>query len=255
MKIVLASSNEHKVKEINAIVKGTGIEFILPPQGFDPIEDGNTFEENSLIKAQAAWEISKTWALADDSGLCVEALGGKPGIYSARYAETPQKRIERVLSEMSGIENRKAAFNCAMTLINPNGEVAFTYKGICEGEIIKEQRGVNGFGYDPIFLLKDSGRTMAELSDEEKNQVSHRAKALSKVIEFLINNRQEISVGNVYRHYKGNVYKIIAMAKHSETTEDMIVYQSVEHGDIWVRPKSMWNEVVDSEGTLRFTLC
>ena len=225
--------------------------------GLNPeiIEDGKTFEENAVIKAKAICELSGAIALADDSGLCVEALGGKPGIYSARYAETPQKRIERVLSEMSGIENRKAAFNCAMTLINPNGEVAFTYKGICEGEIIKEQRGVNGFGYDPIFLLKDSGRTMAELSDEEKNQVSHRAKALSKVIEFLINNRQEISVGKVYRHYKGNVYKIIAMAKHSETTEDMIVYQSVEHGDIWVRPKSMWNEVVDSEGTLRFTLC
>jgi len=255
MKIVLASSNEHKVKEINAIVKGTGIEFILPPAGFDPIENGMTFEENSLIKAKAAWEISKTWSLADDSGLCIDALDGNPGIYSARYAETPQKRIERVLSEMEGRENRKASFNCAMTLINPDGKVAFSYKGVCEGSIINEQRGINGFGYDPIFLLKDSDKTMAELTDEEKNQVSHRAKALNKVMEFLINNRQDISVGKVYKHYKGNVYKIIALAKHSETTEDMIVYQSVEHGDIWVRPKSMWNEIIDNNGTLRFTLC
>ena len=99
MKIVLGSSNEHKVKEINEIVKGSGIEFILPSSGFDPVEDGSTFEENSLIKARAAWELSKTWALADDSGLCIDALGGKPGIYSARYAETPAKRIERVLKE------------------------------------------------------------------------------------------------------------------------------------------------------------
>lgn len=255
MKIVLASSNEHKVKEINAITKGFGIEFILPPAGFDPIENGKTFEENSLIKAQEAWKISKTWTLADDSGLCIDALDGKPGIYSARYAETPQKRIDRVLSEMNGIENRNASFNCAMTLINPDGEVAFTYKGVCKGSIINEQRGINGFGYDPIFLLENSDKTMAELSDEDKNKVSHRAIALNKVIEFLVNNRQEISVGKTYRHYKGNVYKIIALAKHSETTEDMIVYQAVEHGDIWVRPKSMWNEYVNDTKTLRFTLC
>ena len=95
MKIVLASSNKHKVQEINEIVAGSGLEFVLPPKGFDPIEDGNSFEDNSLIKAKAAWEISKTWALADDSGLCIDALGGAPGIFSARYAETPQKRIPR----------------------------------------------------------------------------------------------------------------------------------------------------------------
>ena len=103
MKIVLASSNEHKVKEINDIVKGSGLEFVLPPKGFDPIEDGETFEENSLKKAKAAWELSKTWSLADDSGLCIDALGGKPGIHSARYAETPQKRIDKVLKEMEGL--------------------------------------------------------------------------------------------------------------------------------------------------------
>ena len=110
MKIVLASSNEHKVKEINEMVSGLGLEFILPPSGFNPEENGTTFQENSLIKAQAAWEVSKTWSLADDSGLCIDALGGKPGIYSARYAETPQKRIKRVLNEMKNIKNRKAHF-------------------------------------------------------------------------------------------------------------------------------------------------
>ena len=108
MKIVLASSNAHKVKEINEIVAGSGLEFILPPEGFDPIENGTTFEENSLIKAKAAWELTKTWSLADDSGLCIDALGGAPGIYSARYAETPAKRIERVLKEMENKPKKEA---------------------------------------------------------------------------------------------------------------------------------------------------
>ena len=198
MKIVLASSNEHKVKEINAIVKdslskgegaskagGGSVRFILPPAGFDPIEDGDTFEENSLIKAYAAWELGKTWTLADDSGLCIDALNGAPGIHSARYADTPQARIDRVLNEMQGVENRSARFKCCMTLINPQGEVAFSYTGICEGSIIDKQRGVNGFGYDPIFLLENSTKTMAELSEEEKNQVSHRGKALNAVLNYL----------------------------------------------------------------------
>jgi len=190
MEIVLASSNEHKVKEINAIVAETGIEFILPPKGFNPIEDGLTFEENSLIKACAAWELGKTWTLADDSGLCIDALNGAPGIHSARYAETPQSRIDRVLNEMQGVENRLARFKCCMTLINPQGEVAFSYTGVCEGSIIEGQRGVNGFGYDPIFLLKDSDKTMAELSEDEKNQVSHRGKALNAVLEYIKKNTE-----------------------------------------------------------------
>lgn len=185
MKIVLASSNEHKVKEINEIVSDYDLEFILPPEGFDPVEDGATFEENSFIKAREAWKLSKTWTLADDSGLCIEALKGAPGIYSARYAENPKKRIDRVLSEMEGEENRKAYFACAMTLINPKGDVAFACKGICKGSIAQKPSGNNGFGYDPIFLLEGDTRTMAELSEEEKNRVSHRSHALSQVLEFL----------------------------------------------------------------------
>ena len=99
MKIILASSNEHKVKEINAIVNELEIEFVLPPKGFDPIEDGETFEENSLIKAKEAWKLGKTWTLADDSGLCIDALNGAPGIHSARYADSPQARINKVLKK------------------------------------------------------------------------------------------------------------------------------------------------------------
>ena len=206
MKIVLATSNKHKVQEINDIVNNSlplleerggvrcqqvhdsGIEFILPPEGFDPVEDGETFEENSRIKALAAWEISKNWSLADDSGLCIKALGGKPGIHSARYAETPQKRIERVLNEMQGIKERDAEFVCAMTLVNPEGKVVFSCKGICEGSITEKPAGVNGFGYDPIFLVKGDKRTMAELSEEEKNQISHRSRALNQIVDYMKHN-------------------------------------------------------------------
>lgn len=185
MKIILASSNEHKVKEINAIVTGLNLEFILPPLDFNPIEDGGTFEENSLIKAKEAWKLGKTWTLADDSGLCIDALNGAPGIHSARYAETPQARIDKVLKEMQGVKNRFARFKCCMTLLNPEGEVAFSYTGVCEGSIVEHQRGVNGFGYDPIFLVKGADKTMAELSEDEKNEISHRGRALKEVIKYL----------------------------------------------------------------------
>ena len=202
MKIVLATSNKHKVQEINDIVNSLplleemdgvrcqqlsdiSIDFILPPEGFDPVEDGETFEENSKIKALAAWEVSHSWALADDSGLCIKSLGGKPGIHSARYAETPEKRIERVLHEMQGVADREAEFVCAMTLVNPAGEVVFACKGKCEGSITETPAGVNGFGYDPIFLVKGDTRTMAELSEDEKNRVSHRWAALSAVIKYI----------------------------------------------------------------------
>ena len=185
MKIVLATSNKHKVQEINDMVAGSGIEFILPPEGFDPIEDGDTFEENSKIKALEAWKISKTWTLADDSGLCIKALGGKPGIHSARYAETPAKRIERVLREMDGISDREAEFVCAMTLVNPGGKVEFACRGICKGSIGKKPSGQNGFGYDPIFLIEGTNTTMAELSEEDKNKISHRFRALNQVIDYL----------------------------------------------------------------------
>lgn len=188
MKIVLASSNPHKVKEINEIAGNGDITFILPPDGFDPDETGVTFAENSLIKAQEAWKLSHNWTLADDSGLCIDALGGKPGIYSARYAETPQKRIERVLKELEDTENRTAHFICSMTLINPKGETAFTCEGICEGQIIKEAKGTNGFGYDPIFLPDGYDKTIAELPEDEKNRISHRSKALRQVMDFLQTN-------------------------------------------------------------------
>ncbi len=185
MKIILSTSNPHKVKEINEIMDTNDVEFILPPDGFDPDETGTTFAENSLIKAKTAWELSHDWSLADDSGLCIDALGGQPGIYSARYAETPQKRIERVLKELDGIKNRKAHFTCCMTLIAPDGSIAFACEGICKGSIIEEAKGTNGFGYDPIFMPEGYNKTIAELPEDEKNRISHRSKALVKVIDYI----------------------------------------------------------------------
>ena len=183
MKITFATGNAHKLQEINEIAAGSGVEFILPPAGFDPVEDGETFEDNSLIKAREAARLSEMMSLADDSGLCVDALNGAPGIYSARYADTAQARIDKLLIELDGVNDRKAKFVCAMTLVDADGKVLFQTRGECHGEIARGQSGVNGFGYDPIFLIGQ--KTMAEMSEEEKNEISHRGRALREVLEFL----------------------------------------------------------------------
>lgn len=184
-KLVFATSNPHKLQEIKDIAGDINIEFLLPPNGFDPIENGTTFEENSYIKAKEAAKLSGIVALADDSGLCVEALDGAPGIYSARYADTPQARINKLLNAMNQKENRRAKFVCAMTLVSPDGKIIFQTRGECHGNIAYKQAGTNGFGYDPIFLVGNGSTTMAELSETEKNKISHRGQALRNVLEFL----------------------------------------------------------------------
>lgn len=186
-KIVLATSNPHKVEEINAITRDLGVEFVMPPQGFDPVEDGETFEANALIKAREANRLTNMPSLADDSGLCVDALNGEPGIHSARYADTAKGRIDKLLNELRDvpIEKRGAKFVCAMVLLDKNGEVVFSDRGECFGKIGFELKGVNGFGYDPVFIVDDGDLTMSELSEEEKNKISHRAVALNKVTSFI----------------------------------------------------------------------
>ena len=184
-KIVFATGNPHKLQEINEISRGSGIEFILPPVGFDPDETGTTFEENSYIKAKEAALLSNCIALADDSGLCVDALNGEPGIHSARYADTPQARIDKLLDNLTDVTNRKAKFVCAMTLVDEFGNLLDKEIGECYGEIATEQSGTNGFGYDPVFLVDGYGVTMAEMSEDLKNTISHRANALSKIISFI----------------------------------------------------------------------
>ena len=185
MKIVLGTNNPHKLEEMNEIGKDFGVEFILPPEKFEADETGTTFEENSLIKAHAAQKISKMITLADDSGLCVEALNGAPGLYSSRYAGTQQEKIAKLLKELEGVENRKAKFVCCMTLVDKDGEIIHTTKGECHGQMIKERKGINGFGYDPIFLPDGFDITLAEMSEEGKNEISHRGRALRQMLEYI----------------------------------------------------------------------
>lgn len=190
MKVILATSNPNKLKEINAIAQNINFEFELVGQNFNPDETGSTFKENSYIKAYEAAKMTGCVALADDSGLCINTLGGAPGIYSSRYAPTPKERIEKVLLNLDGESDRSAFFECNMTLVNPEGKILFSSTGRIDGVIAKEPSGINGFGYDPIFYVPDLNKTMAQMTDEEKNMLSHRAKALTPMIEFISKNLQ-----------------------------------------------------------------
>ena len=188
MEITLGTGNEHKVLEINEITSKNGyndIVFVPAPKGFNPVEDGSAFEENAYIKAREGALLSCNMALADDSGLCVEALNGAPGLYSARYAGTQDEKISRILHELDGIENRKAKFVCCMTLVDKDGQIIYSTRGECHGQIIKERKGTNGFGYDPIFLPDGYDVTLAEMSEDGKNAISHRGRALVQMLEFI----------------------------------------------------------------------
>ena len=190
MKITFATGNAHKLeelREITELVTGDAgfIVFSTPPKPFDPDENGTTFEANSLIKAREANRLTGMMTLADDSGLCVEALDGRPGLHSARYAGTQGEKIEKLLAEMEGKTNRRAKFVCAMTLLDENGEILTVEFGECHGEISLKRAGTNGFGFDPVFIPTGETRTLAEMSDVEKNRISHRANALNKIINYL----------------------------------------------------------------------
>lgn len=189
IKITLATSNAHKVQEINLIAQEKGcnnFEFVLPQGDFDPVEDGDTFLENAYCKAKCASENGTTnLYLADDSGLCVDALSGAPGIKSARYAPSAQERIDKLLKNLQGIENRNAKFVCAMVICDKEGKILFQAQKECLGSILKEQKGKGGFGYDPVFLLKDKDVSMAQLTSKEKANVSHRSKALASILDWL----------------------------------------------------------------------
>ena len=185
IEIVFASQNEHKIKEVNEITTPFKITAVAPSVGFNPVENAQTFEENSLIKASEAVRVEvqgRKFFLADDSGLEIEALNNEPGIYSARYAETPEARIQKVLDNLKDKENRNARFVCAMTLLNEKGEVLYKTKGICKGKIAFEPKGENGFGYDPIFIPEGYDVSMAELPEKTKNLISHRGRALIEVV-------------------------------------------------------------------------
>lgn len=202
MKIAIATKNAHKIKELSRLIQIDGLEFIsLRDLGFDGeiIEDGSTFAENALIKAKFICDKFNVCAIADDSGLCVDALGGEPGIYSARYASEngenadDNANIVKLLEKLKSIPSgeRSARFVCSMAFASPDG-VSFAVDGICEGHITSECRGQGGFGYDPVFYSTKLCKTFGEASDEEKNKVSHRYHACAllteKLKEYLKNN-------------------------------------------------------------------
>lgn len=196
-KIVLASRNRKKAKELQEILAGLSYRVVTLeeyPDCPEVVEDGATFEANSEKKARAVSEFTGEWALADDSGLAVDALGGEPGVYSARYGgkETDEERNEFLLENLKTVpeELRSARFVCCATLYG-DGKLLFQTKDACEGSILQAPRGAGGFGYDPLFLPEGYTRSMAELSPQEKHSISHRGKAFAKVRTDLLEPQKE----------------------------------------------------------------
>ncbi len=184
MKIIAATSNAGKIKEIKKIFADENLEILSMGEigiKIEIEENGTTFEENALIKARTISKLTGEIALADDSGLCVDAMGGAPGIYSARYAgedATDAQRIEKLLGELSGEENRKAKFVSVIAVVFPDGR-ELTADGEVHGQIADKVCGEGGFGYDPVFISDELGKTFGEATPEEKNSISHRARALN----------------------------------------------------------------------------
>jgi XTP/dITP diphosphohydrolase len=190
--VIIATKNIGKAREFEGIFapRGIAVRTLLDfPEIADIEETGTTFEENAALKAEAVAKELNRMVIGDDSGLMVDVLEGRPGIYSARYAGEPkddQKNIDKVLNELAGIpeEKRTARFYCALAVAVPGTET-ITVSGTCEGRILEERRGIHGFGYDPVFFVPEKGLAMAELPSEVKNKISHRANALKKLDEIL----------------------------------------------------------------------
>ena len=186
--LVVASNNKNKIREIKQILGDIFTPVSLSEAGItsDPEETGKTFLENAVIKAKAAAQASGKAAIADDSGLCVFALNGEPGVYSARYAcsdgehenASDEKNNEKLIRKMEGVTDRRAVFRSAVAIVWPDGKTVCA-EGECPGVITHEPRGSNGFGYDPYFLVEEYGKTFAELDGSVKNVISHRAHALA----------------------------------------------------------------------------
>ena len=197
MKILIGTNNAHKAQEIRDMLPG--IEIVRPKDiglELDVDENGSTFEENALIKAKAFAEASGMVTLADDSGLEVECLNGEPGIYSARYCPKPGANdkdrrdwLLKNIRECGAPRPWKARFVCEIAIVYPEENKTLMAAGYCEGEIIPEERGSNGFGYDPIFFRPDLNKTLAELSEAEKNAISHRGNAIKKAKPYLSRNQ------------------------------------------------------------------
>ncbi|BAQ66004.1 RdgB/HAM1 family non-canonical purine NTP pyrophosphatase [Geminocystis sp. NIES-3709] len=183
--LVVASSNVGKVKEMQEYLQEFDLELALKPTELEIEETGTTFMENAILKASQVAQELKQWSIADDSGLMVTALNGQPGIYSARYGKTDRERIDRLLTELKDKTNRQAQFVCAIAIANPEGEIVIKTEGICEGEILTEVKGDNGFGYDPIFFIPEVKQTFAQMPPQLKRKLSHRGKAFANLTPLL----------------------------------------------------------------------
>lgn len=185
--ILVATNNKGKVRDFEELFKPHGVEVISLKDLKDPIEvdeTGNTFEENAILKAEETAKILGTWVISDDSGLEIDALNGEPGVYSARYAGEPkddEANIEKALNGLKDVPegSRVARFRCVLAIAGPGIETQ-TFSGSCEGSILFERHGENGFGYDPIFYVPSEGKSMAELTLAEKAAISHRGVAMRK---------------------------------------------------------------------------
>jgi len=190
--LVIATTNKGKIKEFRSLLIPE-ISNLLSIGDFDNIpkieETGATFEENALIKARVVCGLTNKTTISDDSGLEVLSLDNQPGVYSARYAgekATDSDNIKKLLDDLQGVYNRAARFVCCIAIVNPDGNEK-VFSGICEGKILKSRKGEGGFGYDPVFYFPQAKKTFAELSLDEKNEFSHRAKAIKQLNNFLLN--------------------------------------------------------------------
>ncbi len=185
--LIIASTNQGKVNEFKSLLEDFPLEVIMQPDGLIVNETGKTFLENARIKAKATSKYTGKNCLADDSGLCIASLDGAPGINSARYANTDHERIQRVLKELSGVQDRKAYFISALCISSPDGEILIEVQGKCEGVITNTPRGEKGFGYDPIFEVIPTGKTFAEMGEVKKQKLGHRGKAFELLKPSLTN--------------------------------------------------------------------
>ena len=187
--LVIASGNAGKVREFAALLAGLGLEIRPQPEGLEVEETGLTFVENARLKAVAVARASGCWALADDSGLAVDALDGAPGVHSARYAASDPERIARLLAALAAANQQRAAaglapqrsarFTAALALADPSGNLRLEVEGHCPGEILETPRGSGGFGYDPVFLLPETGLSFAEMDKATKARLGHRGRAFA----------------------------------------------------------------------------
>ena len=186
-KLYVATTNSGKIKEYSKLLDQINCQLLMQPDSIVVLEDGSTFKENATKKACEVALKTNNYAIADDSGLCIDALDGRPGIYSSRFASNDKKRIERVLKELHGLSNRSAFFIAHVCLADPNGKVILNSEEKCFGNILLKPRGKNGFGYDPIFEEISTKKSFAEMDDVLKDYCSHRGKALKKIMPELNN--------------------------------------------------------------------